>query len=554
LRPRDSKQLFTILSGYMAPRPEALAIEVGPTGTIASRFPVLLADKPKTRLAGPWSELVLERADRLRYLSFALLAVALILGFNGQWRIQPDSGLYLALGKNLALGRGYMYRGEPQQLAYPGLPVALSVLYRGFPNHYIVAADAFIFLSAVAALLLTYRLVYMVMDRPTAVLITFGLGFTHLFFRYAFEILTDMPFLAAVMAVLAAHEGIFSARTPRHPRRLFWQWVLLIAGLLAGISLRPTMLAFLAADVAAILWIAIQRGKWLAACAGVAIAVLAFALFVWFDPRPSSGGLFSGVYEQSALAAFREAFQGHLGIFTRNFQDLLGFTAARSLMGMPLGWTWLNVIFGTTILASGVALVKTRPLWGLWIVSTILMLLFVISLDRYVLQVLPLLILGWWRTQRFLCIRLPHPWGNTVFSILLVVGATMNTIQVCNMILRQHDHPFYSLYRDGKFSGLVEIAAKVPSYSRPDDVVIVPTEFSRPFTFLADRRTYEPLDRVIPSGPGNLLVVLDPTDSNFLSWLNRLGIVLESPPLVVEARAKGKPALELVRGYRSVAP
>jgi hypothetical protein len=518
--------------------------------TIASPFSSRPVFAFRASLSDPWSEIILRYVDKYRYAMFASLAIALLLAFNGQWRIQPDSGLYLALGKNLALGRGYTYRGEPQQLAYPGLPCALSLLYRAFRSHYVAAADGFIVLTAVAALLLTFRLMLLALDRPTAVLVTFGLGFTHLFFRYTFEILTDMPFLAAVMAVLAAHEGIFN-RHPHKPRSsLFWQWLLLIAGLVAGMTLRPTMLAFLAAYLSAILWIAIRRRKWMAAAGAVVLAVIAFGVFLLFDPRQSTGHLFGGVYEQSAMRAFKSAFDGHLGALAANVQDLLGLTAARSVMGMPLGWTWLNVVFGIAILASGIALIRVRPLWGLWILSTVLMLLFVISLDRYVLQILPLLIFGWWRMLRFLCIRLPKPWGNLVFAALLVSGVTLNVIQVCNIILRQHDHPFYSLYRDGRFSGLVEIARKVPFVSAPDDAVIVPTEFSRPMTFLSDRCAYEPLDRVIPGTHRNLLVVLDPANPTYASWLQSMGIVLDPAPLATVPRAKGKPALELLRAHR----
>src|SRR3712207_6057105 len=51
-------------------------------------------------------ERVLAFVDRNRYRLYAALAVLYLLGFNGQWRPEPDSALYLAIGRNLARGEG----------------------------------------------------------------------------------------------------------------------------------------------------------------------------------------------------------------------------------------------------------------------------------------------------------------------------------------------------------------------------------------------------------------------------------------------------------------
>src|SRR3954469_6576044 len=72
------------------------------------------------------AEDLLSRIDRLRWWIFGTVALVYVLGFTGSWRPEPDSAFYLSLAKNVALGNGYTYQGEPNHLAYPGLPWLLA--------------------------------------------------------------------------------------------------------------------------------------------------------------------------------------------------------------------------------------------------------------------------------------------------------------------------------------------------------------------------------------------------------------------------------------------
>src|SRR5271154_4161022 len=66
----------------------------------------------------PWSDWLLVWADRYRrWVMLAILGIYLA-GFNGQWRLEPDSALYLSIGQNLAHGHGYTFQGKPHRLAY----------------------------------------------------------------------------------------------------------------------------------------------------------------------------------------------------------------------------------------------------------------------------------------------------------------------------------------------------------------------------------------------------------------------------------------------------
>ena len=104
-----------------------------------------------------------------------------------------------------------------------------------------------------ATLALTYRLFLLHTGRPTAVIITFGLGLTRLFYRYCFELLSDLPFLMGVMAFLAGYEAVFSrSHQSRRPR--WYDWALLLGGLLIAIAMRPAMWGLLMTVAVTLIW------------------------------------------------------------------------------------------------------------------------------------------------------------------------------------------------------------------------------------------------------------------------------------------------------------
>ena len=68
-------------------------------------------------------------ADQRRWWLFGAVALLYLAGFNGQWRVSPDSALYASLGRNLYEGKGYTYQGERHTWVEPGFPWLIS---RGF--------------------------------------------------------------------------------------------------------------------------------------------------------------------------------------------------------------------------------------------------------------------------------------------------------------------------------------------------------------------------------------------------------------------------------------
>ena len=133
------------------------------------------ATPPPQPSAAMLSDRVLALADRHRRKLFVALLFMYLLGFNAQWRVEPDSALYLTVGRNLAEGHGYTYHGQPHHLAYPGLPLLFSGIFKLFGSRTLVPSLVVMLLLGAATLALTYRLFFLYAGRPTAVLMTFGL-------------------------------------------------------------------------------------------------------------------------------------------------------------------------------------------------------------------------------------------------------------------------------------------------------------------------------------------------------------------------------------------
>src|SRR5579862_4048465 len=92
--------------------------------------PVTIEVEPRTASNRLLSERVLELALRHRYKLFSILLVIYLLGFNGQWRIEADSALYLGIARNLARDHGYVFRSHANHLAFPGPPLLFALSFR----------------------------------------------------------------------------------------------------------------------------------------------------------------------------------------------------------------------------------------------------------------------------------------------------------------------------------------------------------------------------------------------------------------------------------------
>ncbi|MEL7088338.1 MAG: hypothetical protein AAGL98_07840, partial [Planctomycetota bacterium] len=154
--------------------------------------------------------------DRTRWWWFAGLLVLYAAGFNGQWRITPDSALHVDAARVLHAGGEPVVDPEPLENIQPGLGVLLAAVAwltdgsadrgYGWPGSLLMLG------FAAAVLTLAYRLFMLHADRPTAVLMVILLGTNHLFYEMSLNLLTELPFTAGFVLLLWGHERRLKCR------------------------------------------------------------------------------------------------------------------------------------------------------------------------------------------------------------------------------------------------------------------------------------------------------------------------------------------------------
>ncbi|HEV7298071.1 MAG TPA: hypothetical protein VGN72_01815 [Tepidisphaeraceae bacterium] len=496
-----------------------------------------------------WSDRLLSLADAYRKPIFIAILLLYLMGFNGQWRPEPDAALYLSIGRNLAEGNGYTYHGEPHHLAYPGLPWLWAGVYTVAPQHAIVVGHVIMLLTGLACLALCYRLFLLHAGRPTAVFITLGLAVSRMFYRYSFELRSDMPFLLGVLAFLCGFEAIvYHSRAradddvdaPRRAGPRWHDWLLLLAGLALAVVMRPTMWALVgAAFFATVRLMFMGRARW--ALAGIVLVAAIMIGFLRLDPRRVQSTSTFGQYEQALLEVARDRTDEFLNrMLTVNLPGLFDPAASEAMFGLDLGFFTIggvrfsfNVIGSIVAIGIGLSLFRYRFIWGLLYLFMVLMMLAVLPLDRYFLPVLPLTVYGWWRFLVYVEKRLPGNWGRIAFVALFLLGSGTNFAKIVRWIYDQHQRPFLVKYRDGRYVHWPEIG-RVLHDRLPDNAWIVsPYKTERILTFYSERNVTGV--GLIDAPSLQLLAdvdrayVLNPADETVAPWLNSTQLQLAPP-------------------------
>ena len=462
-----------------------------------------------------WSDWVLSQIDRWRWGFFALLLVAYLLGFTGIWRPEPDSALYLTLGRNLALGRGYTYHGEVHHLAYPGWPWILAVLFDLFGSKAIVAAHVVMLLMGFASLALMYRLMRLHADRPFAVMMTVGLGISYTFYRYCFELRSDMPFMLGVMAVLAGWEGVIApprGAGTRERKRSIADFVLLLGGLILAVVTRPTMWTLLISLALAGAWTIVRGHVSKKSLLPLLIVPACAAMFILADPRRGGAGHRMGDYEDVLIE------QLSWPKLQANVHELLDPMASEAMFGIDFGKAarigpiTLQAVVSVVALIAGLIAFRERALWGIWFALTVGMMLLVLARDRYFLPVLPMMIVGWWTMIHAVNRRLPRRTANGLFAFLFALGVMANCARIGQLFIEQrHPNPLTAI-RDGRYESIKRVAKMIDANTPTNAWIIAPPKFGRILTFLADRNVVEAADVQGQPWPAGEWYILEPRD------------------------------------------
>lgn len=402
--------------------------------------------------------------DRQRMRLWALIAVLYAAGFNGQWRIGPDSAIHVTLARNLAEGTGYTHPTGLENTVHPGLAYLTAVAFKLFGVDRFVAIDALMLLTAVGVLITTFWVVRLRIDRPTAVVVVCMLAVNELFFRYGYQVLTDMPFLLGLMLGLLGLELCRRTGTAR--------WVgfaLLPVSLFVMASFRSVVLTVVAAGVVAAIYHCLHSPGRNQKAAVLSIPLLLAGLLLtgWLAGGMAilrdGGKALNLVGGPSVGETLRHIFDNGVTLFTENMPE--------ALFGVDLG-PWAGAPLGIAAAVLGVALVRTRPMWGMLVLVFVVQWLLFITVRRYSLTILPLLALGWWRLGGWLETRCKPDAAHWIVIGLLVLWFAPNVVKLGAFIIEQRARPFLASYEHGRYTAIKAVAEELLQLSQEGDLVI----------------------------------------------------------------------------------
>ncbi len=413
--------------------------------------------------------------ERHRFYLFGGLVLLYLAAFNGQWRIGDDSAGYVNIALSILNGGG-LEDHEESMHRYPGVPWLIATAFRIGGHEAFWLADLFILLIAGATLALFHRTIRLHDGRPVAVLVTVMLGVTLHFFRHAYELLADLPFLFGVMLFLCGYEGLI-VRAGRVARRIaltrhdLLDIGMVLAGLGVMVVTRRTMIVFILALLAVCVWHLVRQTsvrKRMVFAALLVGAVTIGGLWVLFDPR---GG--PAAYSRDLMLPLlqRHGAGESLKRFAGYGLQILEGDAAEAAFGLDLG-PGLNTLGGIIVIALGIALVRRRMLWGVFIAALIIAMIIHMPDVRYFVPILPLMVYGWWRAARALAERVDPARAGLVLTIALGLWIAPNLVRTCRFIYEQRQTPFLEHYNDGKYVSLAKVAEHLKATLPADAVVL----------------------------------------------------------------------------------
>ena len=472
------------------------------------------AASPRPRLTvDPLWVVVLDFADRTRYAWFAALGLLYLAGFSANWRVTPDSSIHLGLARSVAEGGGFVDATGREAMVTPGLAYTLAVV-GGRPGY---AAQAIMLCFAAAVLVLTWRLIRLHLDRPTATVIVVLLGCNRMFYEHATGLLTEVPFTAGFMLLLLGHE-----RRLTRQGSLSIALIMLVAGLAVMTVYRSVGLVFAGGYVLNELVRLARRAGRPRLTLGVAAAVAALA----------AGGLaLLPALRLDALLLLRSLGDTSPTVLALNTLELLGESVFDALIGQDLHPV-IALPVSVGVLAATFQLGRGRPLWAVLLGLSVLQWVVFQPTGRYLLPFLPVLLLGVWTATVCLCgprHTTPRDW---LCGFVLIGLLVPNLVGVGRVIVEQRSPNFYARYADGKYLPVRRLAAWMDENTPPGAVIMVNPDMPEPLAYFCRRGVVHDPNRFALNAPAVFAVT--PIDDRRREGLARLRWSLGEPLFVMD--------------------
>lgn len=402
--------------------------------------------------------------DRTRWWWFAGIVLLNAVGFNGQWRITPDSALHIEAARVMIDGGEPAVDPRKLETIQPGLSGVLAaaggVTGNDAAGGFGWAGSLVMLGFAAMVLAMTYRLLILHADRPTAVLVVILLGSNHLFYEMSFNLLTELPFTAGLVLLLWGHERRLKRKTG-----LPWSLAMMAAGVLMMAAFRSVaavvVAGYLLAEVIRVVGRRDQRR-------------LGFVLLGIGATGAAALWLGSTAVRDDAFLFMNTLRQLTAGRLLTNAKELYDAVLPEAILGVavppPLSW-----VVSAGVAAAGLMLLRVRLLWAVLALVFVGQWLVFLADIRYVLPLLPILIYGGWTLLIAAASRLPRRLGNFLFGFVVVCVVLGNLIGTGFTVVEQRSGAFYDAYRHGHYAAVREIAAAIRRESAGDEHGVVLT-------------------------------------------------------------------------------
>ena len=417
-----------------------------------------------------------------RFTLFACLGLLYCFGVNGHWRLLPDSTAHFNYALEIS-GQSNHYFSD---LLFGSLQPGLAYMFLGmiglFGQSFIWGMNLGLLSISLFTLFVSYHFFMLITnDQGKSVFLTFLLGITEHHYLYTFEILTDMPFSLGMILSLYGWQRFKYIS----PKRIYSLTILLI-GISIMVLFRSVFLIALISLLIATVYELYknQQKRLLTFIASIAAIVgVSFIAMCYFDlinlPIANDIRLFIN-------GLIRILIKPNDSMLFTNCKLLLCEVMPEVITGQDLG-DIAGLPFGLTSVYLCLRLFNKEPLWGILFFCFIAQWIFFQTDDRYVLPLIPLVVLAvWFGLQDCKWIKN----GYRGFSISLTILCMLfisNIIADGKIIHMQRQHNFYASYKNGVYLDVQTVSRWISQNTPNKSVILCSDRYPMEYSWMGKR-------------------------------------------------------------------
>ncbi|QQE12243.1 hypothetical protein JD969_01850 [Planctomycetota bacterium] len=421
---------------------------------------------------------------RKRYLIFIAITALYLLGFSTVWIPGPDSAQHLIYAKHIINNTIHPYAHSVTDPLSPALAYIIAANHYIFgPDHYLTTT--LITMLAITSLTLTiaYRFFLTCSNRGTATLLLLMLASCETFYRYAFQILADLPFLLGMVITLHA-----SQRYQLKIKNQYLNLAYLALGLITMIAFRSVALVAASAIFLTLIAYLINQKRYktlIFAGLGSFIAIMSLRFIA---AGTAAFGLLPD--EQILFDRLTNGLPNTLSnLFYVNLPRILTETTTEAFFAFDLDPT-SSFIACLPLVVYSLLLFRVNKLWGFMITMFATLWLLFLVVDRYYLAILPLLMIAWYLPVTWIDRNRSAKLGKLALIGALCIFLIPNLIYDGRFIAQRHTANFIHEYKGGRFEPVYELADWLKTNTPPNAIIVTSRDTSLIISYLSDRTTY----------------------------------------------------------------